>query len=211
MTKLAETSSGPSFSRLFDLRTVERHILAIRFDIGAVEGGAHVAFVGLLARVLAEGVVEAAEVRKVGHVVHQALHPRVERRLARLRRHCLRRSSISLADLDQHADQMRDVAARVVDVRLQQHRVARRLVDLDVEAVGQQALELRAVETGGAAHQRHARRIEVELVLAHGFDDVGPGRAGLEVVDEAGLAELRRDHLVGAEHAGSTSRSAGDD
>ena len=96
---------------------------------------------------------------------------------------------------------MGDVAAGVVDVRLQQHRVARRLVDLDVVAVGQQPLELRAVEAGGAADQRHARRIEVELVLAHRLRRRRPrSMLGLEIVDEAGLAELRRDHLVGAEH-----------
>ena len=33
-------------------------------------------------------------------------------------------------------------------------------------SLGEQALELRAVEAGGAAEQRHARRIEEELVLA---------------------------------------------
>ena len=67
-------------------------------------------------------------------------------------------------------------------------------------SVGQQPLELRAVEAGRAADQRHAGRIEVELVLAHRLDDVAPGRAGREEVHEAGLAELGRDHLVGAEH-----------
>ena len=71
------------------------------------------------------------------------------------------------ADLEQHADQMRDVAARVVDVGLQQHRVARGLVDLDVVVVGQQPLELGAVEARGAADQRHAGRVEAELVLVH--------------------------------------------
>ena len=74
---------------------------------------------------------------------------------------------------------MGDVAPRVVDVRLQQDRIARGLVDLDVEAIGQQALELGSVETGGAAHQGHAGRIEVELVLAHRLHDIRPARAGL--------------------------------
>ena len=37
-------------------------------------------------------------------------------------------------------------------------------------SLGEQALELGAVEAGGAADQRHARRIEIELVLAHGVD-----------------------------------------
>jgi hypothetical protein len=46
---------------------------------------------------------------------------------------------------------------RVVDVGLDQDRVARGLVDLDVEAVGQQALELAAVEAG--APQTSVRRV----------------------------------------------------
>ena len=49
---------------------------------------------------------------------------------------------------------LRDVAARVVDVGLQQHAVARGLVELDLVLGGEQVLELRAVEAGGAADQR---------------------------------------------------------
>ena len=84
---------------------------------------------------------------------------------------------------------------------LQQHAVARGLVELDVVLAGQQPLELGAVEAGGAADQRHARRVEVELVLPHRPDHVAPADAGGEVVLEAGLPVFRRDHPVRAEHA----------
>ena len=94
-----------------------------------------------------------------------------------------------VADLDEDADQMGDVAAGVVDVRLEQYGVARGLVDLDIEATRQQAFELRSVETGGSANQRHAGRVEVELILAHRLDYIGPAGAGLQIVDEARLPE----------------------
>ena len=58
---------------------------------------------------------------------------------------------------------MRDVAAGVVDVGLDQHGIARGLVDLDSVASSQKALELGAIEGGGAAYQRQPRRIEAEL------------------------------------------------
>ena len=110
--------------------------------------------------------MEVREVRQIRHVRHQALDPRLER-LADVGA-ALGEAPVDLAaDLHQHADQMRDVAARIVDVGLQQDGVARGLVDLDVVAVGQHSLELRAVEAGGAADQRHAGRIEAELVLLH--------------------------------------------
>ncbi len=96
--------------------------------------------------IAAEGLVEAAEVRQVRHVVHQALHARLERRLRALAAILQPRLDL-VADLDQHADQMRHVAARVVDVGLEQHRVARGLVDLDVVLVGEHSLELGAVDT----------------------------------------------------------------
>ena len=56
-------------------------------------------------------------------------------------------------EVRQRLDEMRRVAARVVDVDLDEDAVARRLVDLDVEALGEQTLELRAVEAGLAAQQ----------------------------------------------------------
>ena len=134
--------------------------------VGGVEAAADVAFVRPLARILPEGIVEMREVRQVRHVGHQALDPRIEC-LADVAA-ALRQALVDLAaDLHQHADQVGDVAARVVDVGLQQNGISRGLVELDVVALCQQSLELRAVEAGGAANQRHARRIEAELVLSH--------------------------------------------
>ena len=101
---------------------------------------------------------------------------------------------------EQHADQLSDVAAGVVDVRLQQDRVARGLVELDVVFVGHKLLELGAVVAGGAADQGHAGRVEAELVLVHAADLVLEGDTRREEVDEAALAVLGWHHLVGAEH-----------
>jgi hypothetical protein len=56
------------------------------------------------------------------------------------------------------------VAAGVVDVGLQQDRVARGLVELDPVIGRKDALELGAVVAGRTAHDRQARRVEDELV-----------------------------------------------
>jgi hypothetical protein len=138
------------------------------------------------------------EVRQVGDVSHQTLHARFER-LARVGA-ALLQATIDLAcNLGQHPDQMRDVAARVVDVGLQQHRVARGLVDLDAVLVCEDALELRAVEAGSAADQRHTGRIEAELIVLQAFQCGSPVRVGRQVVDKTGLPILHRHHGVGAE------------
>ena len=73
---------GAVLQPLVDLRTAQRQIFALSLDVGAVEGRAHVAFARFLARILAERVVEVAEIGQVGHVVHQRLHPRREGRPA---------------------------------------------------------------------------------------------------------------------------------
>src|SRR5437764_84059 len=74
------------------------------------------------------------------------------KRLARVGA-ALLQTPIDLAgNLSQHPDQMRDIAARVVDVGLEQNRVTGGLVDLDAVLVCQDALKLRAIEAGGAAH-----------------------------------------------------------
>ncbi|MCY1369278.1 hypothetical protein D9M69_563080 [compost metagenome] len=70
---------------------------------------------------------------------------------------------------------MRYIAAGIVDVGLQQNAIARRLVQLDVILIRQQTLELRAVESGSSANQRHPRRIEIELVVLHRLDYGRPG------------------------------------
>ena len=120
-------------------------------------------------------VVEAAEVREVGHVRHERLHARVER--GTLRRPALRQPLVDLArQIGQRLDQQRRVAAGVVDVGLQQHAVARRLVDLDVEPLGEQPLELRCRRSRRAPHtQRQPGRIERELVVVPGVEQLLPG------------------------------------
>ena len=85
-----------------------------------------------LARVLAERSWKWLKFGRSGTSVHQRLDPRGERVLGASSPPSRNRVLDLARDLHEHADQMRDVAARVVDVRLQQHRVARRLVELDV-------------------------------------------------------------------------------
>ena len=173
MTKFGGDQVGAVLQPAVDLRIVQADIFASGCIVGGIEAAADVAFVGPVSGIAAEAVMEVREVRQIGHVRHQALHPRIE---------CidgigaaLAQIAIDLAaDLDQHADQMGDVAAGVVDVGLDQHGIARGLVDLDAVTVGQDALELRAVEAGGAAHQRQARRIETELVFLQAVQDLSP-------------------------------------
>ena len=117
--------------QIIDLLAVELHVRAVLRVVGQEERRAHVAFVGLALRILAEGIVEPAEVRQIGHVGDQALDAGVERRLLVV---ILRQLAVQFArDVGQHLDEVGDVAAGVVDVGLEQDAVARGLVELDVE------------------------------------------------------------------------------
>src|SRR3954462_5070381 len=95
---------------------------------------------------------------------------------------------------------MCDVTPGVVDVRLQEHAVARRLVHLDIVVARQKRLKLSAVESRIAANQRHARGIEAEFVVPHAPHRVAPIRTGREIVDEPALPVFSWNHFVGAEH-----------
>src|SRR5438067_13369344 len=66
--------------QIVDLLAVQLDMCAVILVVGEKEGCAHVAFVSLAPRVVAEGVMEATEVRKVGHVSDEALDARVKRR-----------------------------------------------------------------------------------------------------------------------------------
>ena len=81
ITKLAETRSGPAFRR----RSISGSERGMNSQPGRVirriEAAADIAFVGLGARIAPEAGVEMREVRQVGHIGHQALHPRLERLL----------------------------------------------------------------------------------------------------------------------------------
>ncbi len=143
--------------------------------------------------------MEVREVGQVRHIRHETLDPSLEC-LPDVRA-ALREALVDLVgDRHQHADQVRHVAARIVDVGLQQDGVARRLVELDVVAFGKKPLELRAVEAGGPAHQGHARRIEAKLVVPHAAMRDSPVRLRIQKIAEAALAILLRHHLIGAEN-----------
>ena len=169
-------------------------MLAVRGVVRHVVRLAHVPFLGGALRVVAEGVVEALEVGQVRHVLDQRLHPRLEGRLLRLAA-----LGEPLLGPPRHVgeglDQVREVAPRVVDVDLDEHAVARRLVDLDVVLAGEQRLELGAVVAGGATEQRDPRRVEVELVVVERPDRVGHRPARRAPVGEARLPVLGGDHL----------------
>src|ERR1700722_8144274 len=96
---------------------------------------------------------------------------------------------------------MGDIAAGVVDVGLNQHRIARGFVNLDSVAVGKDTLELSAVEGGPAADQSQARRIEEELVLLQALQYLSPVDARNQEIGETAGAIFRRYHFVGTEHA----------
>src|ERR1700722_6924619 len=96
---------------------------------------------------------------------------------------------------------MGDIAAAVVDVGLNQHRIARGFVNLDSVAVGKDTLELSAVEAGSAADQSQAGRIKEELVLLQALQYLSPVDAGNQEIGETAGAIFRRHHFVGTEHA----------
>ena len=125
---------------------------------------------------VAKALVEAAEVRQFGHIVHQGLDPFLERGTLLLA--AIAQTLVDvLRQLQQHPDEQGDIAARVVDVRLQQHAVAGRLVELDVVLFSQNFLQLRTVEARLAAHQRDARRIEKEFIVPDALRGIEPGRS----------------------------------
>src|SRR5438094_9057921 len=65
--------------QIVDLLAIQLDMCAVIFVVGEKEGGAHVAFVSLAPRIVAKGIMEAAEVWKVGHVGDETLDPRVKR------------------------------------------------------------------------------------------------------------------------------------
>src|SRR5437773_1132890 len=70
-----------AFDHVIDLLAVEPHMRAVLRVIGKEERCAHVPLVCLAAGIFAEGVMEAAEVGKIGNVGNEALHAGVKRRL----------------------------------------------------------------------------------------------------------------------------------
>ena len=190
---MAETA-WPRFDQIVDLLAVELHMRAVLRVIGEEERRAHVAFVCLAARIFAEGVVEAAEVGKVGNVGDQALHAGVKRRLLLA---ITREPALQFArDIRENLDQVGDVTAGVVDVGLEQDAVARGLVELDVELTCQQSLELGAIKPGGTAQQSDAGGIQNELVGRPGVIDGLPAHTvRMEVFESAGT-------ILGGHHLG---------
>src|SRR5438477_4138334 len=90
--------------------------------IGKKEGCAHVAFVSLAPRIVAEGVMEAAKVWKVGHIGDEAFDARVK---SRLLMGILRERVIQFTgDSRQHFDQVCYVTMAIIDVSLKKDAVA---------------------------------------------------------------------------------------
>jgi hypothetical protein len=116
--------------------------------------------------------VEAAEVgqrrRRRGQPQHRAL---VDLPLGRAH---VGQLGLQLAgDGDQHLDQVRHRAAGGADRGHEQHGVPRGLVDLDAVAVHQvAALEVVALDAGGADVDGDPGRVEDELVVLPGPDHV---------------------------------------
>jgi hypothetical protein len=141
---------GTVLQALVDLLAVELQVLARLSVVREVERLAHVALAGLALRILAERVVEPAEIRQIRYVLDQRFDAQLERRLLRLA--ALGEALVDAArHVGERLDQVPEVAACIVDVDLHEDRVARGLVDLDVVVVGEQRLELRAVHPGIAA------------------------------------------------------------
>ena len=136
----------PLFQSTVDFGIGKTDMLTMGSIVGCVESGTDIALVGPPARIRPERLMEMREIRQVWHIGHETFHSRIE---------CLPDVGSALgqtsvdfaADLHQHADQVRDVAAGIVDVGLKKDRVSRRLVELDVVLRGEQVLERRAVHS----------------------------------------------------------------
>ena len=174
MTKFADTSGGPSFKSAIDLLVVQRNVIA---SFGVV-GGVEIRFGCHLRWCLPPHRGERLRENELKFGRSGTSVIRLFTRAAKALAFALAARGEPLfdfaADLDEDADEVRHVAARIVDVRLQQDAVARRLVELDVVPVRQQILELRSVVAGRPANERHPRRIEAELVVPHALAAPSP-------------------------------------
>src|ERR1700722_13811803 len=113
---------APVFQAAVDLRIVEAEIFTTRRVVSCKEAGADVTLVGSLSGIAAEAVMEMREIWQIRHVRHHAFHPRIEYGTGIGT--ALGKITLDLTcDLGQYPDQMRDVAAGIVDVGLYQHRI----------------------------------------------------------------------------------------
>ena len=181
-----------------EVGAVEKQMLAVRAVVRQVVGLSHVPVAGCGLGLVPEGVVERTEVGQIRHINNQLVDPPVEGLPLLLSRHTVPLVQTS-GDVREHLDQVRHVAAGVVDIDLEQDAVARCLVDLDVVRAGQQLLELGAIQTCGPTRHRHASGIQEELIRCdrpHRL--VPPGHPRPRRGDPA-RPVLRRDHLGGAQ------------
>src|SRR5437667_352038 len=179
--------------QIVDLLAVELYMCAVILVVSEKEGCAHVAFVSLAPRVVAERVMEAAEVWKVRHVGDEALDARVKRRL--LIRVLRERAIQFTGDVCQHLDEVGDVTTGVIDVSLKKDAVARGLVKLDVKLAREHSLERCAIKAGGTAQQGDASGIQDELVASPGVIDGFPAHTiGMKVL-ESTVPVFFRHHL----------------
>src|ERR1700733_834035 len=113
---------GPVLQAAVDLRIVEAEIFTTRRVVSCKEAGADVTLVGSLSGIAAEAVMEMREIWQIRHVRHHAFHPRIEYGTGIGT--ALGKITLDLTcDLGQYPDQMRDVAAGIVDVGLYQNRI----------------------------------------------------------------------------------------
>src|SRR5438067_846036 len=147
-----------------DLGVQKADVFTAMGIIGRVEATPDIAFVSPLASIAAEAVVKSREVWQVWYIRHKTLDARVEH-LSSVRATLIERAIGLATYFRQNPDKLRDIATSVVDVGLEQNGIPRCLVDLNSVAVGEHSLELSAVISRRAAHQRYASRIEAELVF----------------------------------------------
>ena len=105
-------------------------MLTLLLAVSREECRAHIAFTGLAGWVFAEAVEETTEIGEVRDIGHQRLYTRFKRELRGL-------SAIdeflfdSLGNLDENLNELSDVAARVVNVGLQQARCCARFCSIE--------------------------------------------------------------------------------
>ena len=120
---MADTSSGSFGEPVIDLLAEKFDVFAVGRVIGHVIGLPHMAFLGGTGRIVAKGIVEALEIRQIGHVFHQGFDPGLENRPLRFSP-LLQSLVYGPGYVGQGFDQVGQVAPGIVDVDLDQDTVA---------------------------------------------------------------------------------------
>ena len=170
ITNFADTSSGPSFSR----RSISSPSSLTYSQRGRVVRevvrGAHVALVRRSLGVLAERVVEPAEVRQVRHVLHERLDAGGVPLLAPVRRP-VRAAGRSTSRCPRSALSRCARSLRVLLMLICTSTLLREvlLIWMSYDSASR-ALNCEPSKSGVSAQQRDARRVEKELVAVERRD-----------------------------------------